>query len=82
MGYLPEALVNYLGMMGWTMPSGEEKFSIQEMTNKFDINRVSLGGPVFDLEKLNWLNGKYIREEMSDSEFIKKYTQWALIQRI
>ncbi len=77
MGYLPEALVNYLGMMGWTMPSGEEKFSIQEMTNKFDINRVSLGGPVFDLEKLNWLNGKYIREEMSDSEFIKKYTQWA-----
>ena len=77
MGYLPEALVNYLGMMGWTMPSGEEKFSIQEMTNNFDINRVSLGGPVFDLEKLNWLNGKYIREEMSDSEFIKKYTQWA-----
>ena len=77
MGYLPEALLNYLGMMGWTMPSGEEKFSIQEMTNKFDINRVSLGGPVFDLEKLNWLNGKYIREEMSDSEFIKKYTQWA-----
>ena len=77
MGYLPEALVNYLGMMGWTMPSGEEKFSIQEMTDNFDINRVSLGGPVFDLEKLNWLNGKYIREEMSDSEFIKKYTQWA-----
>ena len=36
-----------------------------------------MGGPVFDLEKLNWLNGKYIREEMSDSEFIKKYTQWA-----
>ena len=47
------------------------------MTNKFDISRVTLGGPVFDLEKLNWLNGKYIREEMSDSEFIKKYTQWA-----
>ena len=40
MGYLPEALVNYLGMMGWTMPSGDEKFSIQEMTNNFDITDV------------------------------------------
>ena len=77
MGHLPEALVNYLGMMGWTMPSGEEKFSIQEMTDQFDINRVSLGGPIFDLEKLNWLNGKYIREELSDEEFVDKYAKWA-----
>ena len=77
MGYLPEALVNYLGMMGWTMPSGEEKFSVQEMADRFDINRVSLGGPIFDLGKLNWLNGKYIREEMSDDEFVDKYTKWA-----
>ena len=77
MGHLPEALVNYLGMMGWTMPSGEEKFSIQEMTDQFDINRVSLGGPIFDLEKLNWLNGKYIREELSDDEFVDKYAKWA-----
>ena len=77
MGYLPEAMVNYLGMMGWTMPSGEEKFSIREMTNQFDLNRVSLGGPIFDLEKLDWLNGKYIREEMSDSEFADKYSKWA-----
>ena len=37
---------------------------------------------LFDLEKLNWLNGKYIREEMSDSEFIKKYTQWAFDSEI
>ena len=77
LGYVPQALLNYLGMMGWTMPSGEEKFSIEEMTNNFDINRVSLGGPIFDLEKLNWLNGKYIREEMSDGEFVNKFTEWA-----
>ena len=44
MGYLPEALVNYLGMMGWTMPSGEENFQSGN-DNNFDINRVSLGGP-------------------------------------
>ncbi|GJM13064.1 MAG: glutamate--tRNA ligase [Pseudohongiella sp.] len=77
MGYLPEALLNYLGMMGWTMPSGEEKFSLSEMEASFDINRVSLGGPIFDIEKLDWLNGKYIREELSDSEFAQRFAAWA-----
>ena len=77
MGYLPEALVNYLGLMGWSLPSGEEKFSLQEMTDCFDLERVSLGGPVFDTEKLDWLNGKYIREDLSDDEFAQKFAQWA-----
>jgi len=77
MGYLPEAVVNYLGMMGWTMPDGREKFSLEEMSAAFDLMRVSLGGPVFDVEKLNWLNGKYIREELSDSEFIESFSRWA-----
>jgi len=77
MGYLSAALVNYLGMMGWTMPSGEEKFSLSEMTAAFDISRVSLGGPIFDIEKLDWLNGKYLREDLSDSEFTTAYAQWA-----
>ena len=57
MGYLPEAMVNYLGLMGWSMPGGEEKFSLTDMTSAFDIMRVSLGGPIFDVEKLDWLNG-------------------------
>ncbi len=77
MGYLPEALLNYLGMMGWTMPSGEEKFSLAEMEASFDISRVSLGGPIFDIEKLDWLNGKYIREELSDEEFAQRFATWA-----
>ena len=77
MGYLPEAVVNYLAMMGWTMPSGEEKFSLQEMQDAFDINRVSLGGPIFDLEKLDWLNGKYIRENLSDDQLAEQFLQWA-----
>jgi glutamyl-tRNA synthetase len=81
MGYLPEALVNYLGMMGWTMPSGEEKFSVQEMTEHFDLTRVSLGGPVFDLDKLGWLNGKYLREDMDDDQFIQRYRSWMLAGR-
>ncbi len=77
MGYLPEALLNYLGMMGWTMPSAEEKFSLEEMEANFDISRVSLGGPIFDIEKLDWLNGKYIREDPSDEEFAARYAAWA-----
>lgn len=77
MGYLPEAVVNYLGMMGWTMPDGREKFTVEEMTGEFDIERVSLGGPVFDIEKLSWLNGRYIREDLDDEAFIEQYARWA-----
>lgn len=77
MGYLPEALVNYLGMMGWTMPDGREKFSLGDMEAAFDIDRVSLGGPVFDVEKLNWLNGKYIRENLDTEAFAEAFSAWA-----
>lgn len=77
MGYLPQAVLNYLGTMGWSMPSGQEKFSMDEMTAAFDLSRVSLGGPVFDVEKLNWLNGKYLREDLSDAELAGRYAEWA-----
>ncbi len=62
-GFLPEALLNYLGMMGWTMPDGREKFSLQDMIDSFTFERISLGGPVFDVKKLTWLNGLYLREK-------------------
>jgi len=77
MGYLSEAVVNYLGMMGWSMPDGEELFSVDDMIANFDINRVSLGGPVFDTEKLDWLNGRYLREKLSDEEFMQRFGEWA-----
>ena len=77
MGYLSEAVVNYLGMMGWSMPDGEELFSVEDMIANFDINRVSLGGPVFDTEKLDWLNGRYLREKLSDEEFMQRFGEWA-----
>lgn len=81
MGYLPEALGNYLGRMGWSMPTGEEKFTLQEMLNNFDISRVSLGGPIFDIEKLNWLNGLWIREDLDDVELAVKLKTWLLNQQ-
>ena len=60
-GYLPEALVNYLALMGWAMPDEHEEFTLQEFVEAFTLERISLGGPVFDLTKLSWLNGKYLR---------------------
>ncbi len=47
--------------MGWSMPDESEKFTLAEMIEHFDIQRVSLGGPIFDVEKLNWLNGQWIK---------------------
>lgn len=79
-GYLPEALVNFLCLLGWSHPEGKEIFSLKEFIQKFDLKRVRLGGPVFDAQKLNWLNGVYIRNK-SDEELLhlsKKYISFAV----
>ncbi|MGQ7274528.1 glutamate--tRNA ligase [Marinobacter sp. V034] len=76
MGFLPEAVLNYLGRMGWSMPDEREKFTLQEMIDHFDIQRVSLGGPVFDVEKLRWLNGLWLRENLDDAAFMDRLQQW------
>ena len=77
MGFLPQAVTNYLGRMGWSMPDEREKFSLSDMMEEFDIQRVSLGGPVFDLEKLTWLNGVYIREDLDDDALLNALREWA-----
>lgn len=77
MGFLPQAVTNYLSRMGWSMPDEREKFSLDEMMAHFDIQRVSLGGPVFDLDKLTWLNGVYIREDLDDAALLKALMAWA-----
>src|SRR3954447_22866151 len=61
-GFLPEALRNFLGLMGYSLPDGREVFGFDEMVETFDLKRVNAVGPVFDLDKLHWLNGHYIRE--------------------
>ncbi len=64
-GFLPEAMLNFLGLMGGGMPAeinnATEKFTLAEMLEHFDIKNIRLGGPVFDLTKLRWLNGEYLR---------------------
>jgi len=60
-GYLPEALLNFLALMGWSTGEEREVFSLAEMVESFTWDRVKTSGPVFDLRKLDWLNGQYIR---------------------
>jgi glutamyl-tRNA synthetase len=62
-GYLPEALVNFLCLLGWSHPEGKEIFSLSEFIDKFDIKRVKTSSPFFDIKKLDWLNGVYIRQK-------------------
>src|SRR6185369_17465982 len=68
-GFLPAALRNFLALMGYSMPDGREIFSFEEMVASFDWARVNPVGPVFDLDKLDWLNGHYLRE-LSEEEFL------------
>ena len=82
-GFLPQALLNFLGLMGGGMAQPTEQeivskgmnvkegdiFSLSDMLEKFDFRRISLGGPVFDLTKLKWLNGEYLRALSSEKFF-------------
>lgn len=65
-GYLPEALVNYLALVGWSPESNKEIFSMDELIDEFSFERVSKTGGVFDKDKLNWINGQYIRKSDLD----------------
>jgi glutamyl-tRNA synthetase len=70
-GFLPEAMLNYLALMGWAMPDEREEFTLEEFVSEFTLERISLGGPVFDVEKLKWLNGKYLRR-LSPREVLER----------
>ncbi len=75
-GFLPEAVLNYLGRMGWSMPDEREQFNLDEMVDAFDIDRVSLGGPIFDLDKLTWLNGQWLKNTLNDVEYRDRLKAW------
>jgi glutamyl-tRNA synthetase len=76
-GVLPEAMLNFLALMGWSFGDDTEKFSLEQMVERFDLvpGSVSLSGPVFDLEKLNWLNGQYLHA-LSDEQLVDELMSW------
>jgi glutamyl-tRNA synthetase len=76
-GFLPEAVLNYLALMGGAMPDEKEEFSLEEFVASFTLERISLGGPVFDPQKLRWLNGKYLRRA-SPAELLARLRAYLL----
>jgi glutamyl-tRNA synthetase len=78
-GFLPEAIINFLGLMGGGMPAdinnGTEQFTLAEMVEHFVFTNIRLGGPVFDLTKLKWLNGEYLRKLTPEQFFTEVRTR-------
>ena len=75
MGYLPGALLNFLGLLMVSSAEGEEVMSLDALIARFEVEHLSLGGPVFDVPKLDWLNGKWLRE-LPPAAFIERIFAW------
>lgn len=86
-GFLPEAILNYLALMGWSMPDGREIFSLQELIENFRLEDLKPVGPAFDLTKLEWMNGEYVRKtqirQLADQifEFLKEKYPLEIIEK-
>ena len=80
-GFLPEAVLNYLSLMGWSHPQGKEIFSLEEFIKVFELKNIKSVGPAFDPVKLEWMNGEYLRKYQTSNikhqilEYYKKYHQ-------
>lgn len=68
-GYLPQAIVNYLALLGWNPGTDQEIFSMEELINAFDLEKIQKGGAIFDEEKLKWINGEHKKKIPDDVKF-------------
>lgn len=78
LGYLPETLMNFLGLFFIQIAEGEELLTMDELAAKFDPENLSKAGAIFDIQKLDWLNGRWIREKLSDEDFRRRVIEWAM----
>lgn len=74
-GYLPEAIINYIALLGWCPEGNREIFSLKDLTKEFSVSRISKSPSVFDYDKLEWFNGEYLRNESIEKfvEHSEKY---------
>ena len=74
-GYLPEAILNYIALLGWSPSEEREIYSLDELAQAFDVKRIGTTGAIFDIEKLTWMNGMYLRNMDIDDyyELVKPY---------
>jgi glutamyl-tRNA synthetase len=78
LGYLPEALMNFLGLFFIQIAEGEELLGMHELVERFDPENLSKAGAIFDIQKLDWLNGRWLREKLSEEEFLTRVQTWAM----
>ncbi len=74
-GYLPEAIVNYIALLGWCPKDNREKMTLREMTEAFDVDGISHSSSIFDEAKMRWLNGEYLKA-MSKEEYYNVALPW------
>ena len=60
-GYLPEAIINYIALLGWSPETDQEIYTLEELKKAFNVKRIGTSGSIFDIEKLKWMNGMYLR---------------------
>jgi glutamyl-tRNA synthetase len=78
MGYLSEALVNFLALLANATREGEDELmDLAAIVRRFELDHVPIGGPVFDVAKLDWLNARYIRERLDPESFVQRVDEWA-----
>ena len=74
-GYLPEAIINYLALVGWNPGNDREFFTLEELVEAFDVGRINKSPGIFDVEKLTWFNWEYIRK-MDFDKYLAMVTPW------
>ncbi|MFA6915532.1 MAG: glutamate--tRNA ligase [Parachlamydiales bacterium] len=75
-GYLREAFINFLTLMGYSMPNDKEIYSLEEVIEAFDVSRIGVSGAVFDIQKLEWLNQHYLINNISEEQLWHRLRQW------
>ncbi|MFC6445058.1 glutamate--tRNA ligase [Shinella zoogloeoides] len=78
LGYLPEALMNFLGLFFIQIAEGEELLTMDQLAEKFDPENLSKAGAIFDIQKLDWLNGRWLREQLTEEDFMQRVLEWAM----
>ena len=75
-GYLPEAFINFLTLMGYSMPGDREIYSFEDIVKEFDATRIGVSGAIFDVQKLDWINQQYLIKNIPENELWNRLRQW------
>lgn len=82
-GYLPEALINFMALLGWSDENGQELFTLSELSEKFSLDRVNKAQPIFDFQKLDWFNHQYLKKipDYRYADYLNDYIERKKLKR-